>query len=105
MEFKVGETFSVSVTVDEDDICFESNSVFIEVCDSDATPAGRSYVDITTTVPASSIMVDDISLDPLGTLHASPLCSLPPFPLSVIICRLLHVMICLRGVCLTVWTP
>jgi len=46
------------------------------VCDSDATPARRSYVDIATTMPASSVMVDDVHLDPLGTLHASPSCSL-----------------------------
>ena len=33
------------------------------------------------TVPASSDVVDDVSLDPLDTPYASPLCSLPsPFP-------------------------
>jgi len=53
-------------------VSIESDGVFIEMCDSDVTPAGRSYVDIVTTVPASSVMVDDVSLDPLSTLHASP---------------------------------
>ena len=28
-EFKVGETFSVGISVDEDDFCYESDSVFI----------------------------------------------------------------------------
>jgi len=43
----------------------------------DATPTGRSYVDVVVTVPTSSIMVDNLSLDPLDIPHASPLCSLP----------------------------
>jgi len=47
------------------------------VHDFNATLAGRSYVDVVITVPASPDMVDSISLDPLDTLHASPACSLP----------------------------
>jgi len=67
------------VRVDEDDIYFESDNIFIKVRDFDATPAGRSYADITITVPASPVMVDDVSLGPLDTPHASRLWSLP-FP-------------------------
>ena len=66
--------------MDEDDICFDSNNVLIEVHDSVATPIGMSYVDVEITVPASSVMDDDVALDPLNTTHASPLCSLPPPP-------------------------
>ena len=66
--------------MDEDDICFDSNNVLIEVLDSVATPIGMSYVDVEITVPASSVMDDDVSLDPHNTTHASPLCSLPPSP-------------------------
>jgi len=72
MEFKAGETFSVRVNVDEDDICFELDSVFIEVCDSDGTPAGRSYMDIATTVPTSSAMVNHVSLEPLWHIPSFP---------------------------------
>jgi len=80
-EFELGETLSVNASVDEDDSCFDSNNVLIEVHDSVATPIGMSYVDVEITVPASSVMDDDVSLDPLDTPHASPLCSLPsPFP-------------------------
>ena len=98
-EFMASETFSVSLSVDEDDICFKSDSVFIKVRDSDATPAGRSYVNVAITVPASSVMVDNVSLDPLGTLHASPSCSLPSLSpkrsnLSLVACHdlsLIHI--------------
>ena len=45
--------------------------------DSDAIVAGMSYVDVVLTVPASSVMVDNASPDPLDTPHTSPLCSLP----------------------------
>jgi len=41
------------------------------------TLAGMSYVDVVITVPTSSVMTDDVSLDPLDTPHASSLCSLP----------------------------
>jgi len=47
------------------------------VRDYDAAPAGRSYVDVVITVPTSSVLVGDVSLESLGTPHASPLCSLP----------------------------
>ena len=40
MEFKVGDTFTVNPSVDEDDACFDSDSVSIEVREFDATPAG-----------------------------------------------------------------
>jgi len=76
-EFEVGETFTVNSGVDEDDICFDSDSALIEVRDYDATPVGRSYVDVVITMPTSFVMTDDVSLDPLDTPHASPLCSLP----------------------------
>jgi len=75
-EFEVGEIFIVNASVNENDACYDSGSVSIEVRDYDATPAGRSYVDVVT-VPTSSVMVDNVSLDPLDTPHASPLCSLP----------------------------
>jgi len=76
-DFKVGEIFSVNASVDEDNIYYESGSVFIEVRNSDATLAGMSYVDVVITVPASFDMVDNISPDPLETFHVSPSCSLP----------------------------
>jgi len=38
-----------------------------------------SYVDVVTTMPTRFVMVDDVSLTPLDTPHASPLCS-PPSP-------------------------
>ena len=79
-EFDVGETFTVNASVDEDDACYDSNSVSIEVHDSDAIVAGMSYVDVVLTVPTSSVMVDYVSLDPLDTPHAFPLCSLPSPP-------------------------
>ena len=58
-EFDVGETFTVNASVDEDDACYDSDNGSIEVRDYDATPTGRSYVDVVITVPTSSIMVDD----------------------------------------------
>ena len=69
-EFEVGETFSVNASVDENDICYESDNVFIEVHDSHATPAGRSFGDVVVTVPAGTDVVDNISPDPLHTFHA-----------------------------------
>jgi len=51
------------------------------VRDYDATPVGRSYVDVVAIVLTSSVMVGNVSLDPLDTPHASPSCSLrPPSP-------------------------
>jgi len=79
-EFEVGETFSVNASVDENDICDESDNVFIKVHDFSATLVGKSYVDIVVTVPASLDMVDNISPDPLDASHVSSSCSLPPFP-------------------------
>jgi len=76
-EFEVGETFTVNASIEEDDACFDSDSVSIEVREFDATPARRSYVDVVISVPASCVMVADVSLDSLDAPHASPLCSLP----------------------------
>jgi len=76
-EFKVDGTFNVSVSVDEDDICYESDSIFIEEHESDAVLTGRSHMDVVTVEPTSPDIIDDISHDPLDTLHASPVCSLP----------------------------
>jgi len=76
-EFEVGETFTVNAGVDEDDVCYDSDNILIEVHDFDATVRGMSYVDVVITVPASFDMVDDMSPDPLDIFHASPLCSLP----------------------------
>jgi len=36
-EFEVGETFTVNASVDEDDDCYDSNSVSIKVYDSIVT--------------------------------------------------------------------
>jgi len=102
MKFEIGETFTVNASVDEDDVCYDSENVLIEVHDFDATLAERSYVDVMITMPASSDMVDNISTDPLVTLHASPSCSLPSPSLSVITCYFLNIMLCLRGKRLTV---
>ena len=76
-ESKVGEIFSVTTSVDEDNICFDSNNVALEVLDSIATPAGRPCEDVMIIVPTSSYIIYNISHDPLDTLHASPSCSLP----------------------------
>ena len=76
-EFEVDETFTVNASVYEDDDCYDSDSVSIEVHDSVVTFARMSYVDVVLTVPTSSVMTDDVPLDPLDTQHASPLCSLP----------------------------
>jgi len=76
-EFKVGEIFSVTESIDEDDICFDSSNVVLEVHDSVATLAGRPYEDVMITVPTSSDIIYNISHDPLDTLHASRSCSLP----------------------------
>jgi len=76
-EFEVGETFSVHASVDKNDICCESDNVFIKVHDSDAAPVGRSYTDVVVTVLAGPDMVDNISPDPLDRFHAPSSCSLP----------------------------
>jgi len=76
-EFKVGETVSVNSSVDEDDICYELENVFIKVHDSDATPVGRSYGNVVVTMLPGPDMVDNISPNPLDTFYASSSCSLP----------------------------
>jgi len=91
-EFEMGETFIINANVDEDDVCYDSDSLFIEVRDSDATLAGMSYVDVVITVPTSFDMVDDISPEPLDAFHASSPYSLPsPSPechnLSLVACH------------------
>jgi len=78
-DFEVGETFSVKTSVDEGDTCYESNNVFIEVHDFDATLAGRSYMDVMVIMPTSPDPIDIISPDPLAASHVSSSCS-PPSP-------------------------
>ena len=73
--FEIGETLSVRVSVDEEVACYDSDSSVLEVHDSDALVAGMSYVDVVLTVPTSSVMIGDVTLDPLYTSHASLLCS------------------------------
>ena len=67
---------------------------FIEVHDFDATLEGRLYVDAEVIVTTSPDVVENIppahlihSMFPLQVHHQI-------YPLSVIICHLLHVMIC-----------
>ena len=43
-EYEVCETFGVSTSVGEDDTCYESNNIFIDVYDFNATLTRRSYV-------------------------------------------------------------
>jgi len=106
-EYEVCETFGVSTSVGEDDTCYESNNAFIEVHDFDATLVGRSYEDIMVTVPASPDTVGNISTNPLMHSMLPFYADSPPLPLplSVVISRLLHVMICLRAKCLTMQKP
>jgi len=54
----------INTSVGEDDICYESDNVFIEVHDFNASLAGRTYVDVVVTMPASP---NNISPDPLDT--------------------------------------
>jgi len=97
MEFEVGETFIVNASVDEDDVCHDSDNDLIEVHDSDAALVGRSYGDVVVTMPASPYLVENVSPDHLDALHVSPSGSPPPLPLSAILYHSSHVMICLRG--------
>jgi len=92
MKFEVGETFGVSTSVDEDDTCSESGDVFIEVHDLYKTPTGTSCVDVAVAGAASLDLVNNISPNPLDTLHASSSCSPPSLPLSIVICCLLILM-------------
>jgi len=95
-EFEVGETFIVTASVDEDDIYYESDNVFIEAHDFYATHARKSYVDVMITVPASPDMVDNISPDPLMHPVLPLYAHYPPLSLNATICRLLLIMMCLR---------
>jgi len=76
-EFEVGATFIVNASVDADDACYDSDSLFIEVPDSDAIVAGLSFVDVVSIVRTSFVLVANASPVPLDTPHASSLCSLP----------------------------
>ena len=76
----------------------------IEVHDSDAAPIGRSYGDIMVIMPASLDLVENMSSNHLDIWHAFLHVHYPTLPLSAIICHLLIFTICLRGMCLTVWT-
>lgn len=76
-EFKIGETFGVHTSVDEDDTCSESGDVFIEVYDLHETPTGTSCVDVVAARPISPNLVDNISTNPLDTFHFSSSCSPP----------------------------
>jgi len=93
-----------ALVIDEDDVCYDSASFSIEVHDFDAIVAGMSYMDVEITVQVSSVMDDDVSLDPHDTPHASHYVHCPLLPLTIIICPLLIFIICFRGMCLTVWT-
>ena len=63
-EFEIGETFTVNASVDEDDDCYDSDSVSIEVHNAVVTHARMSYVDVVLTMPTSSVMTDDVPLNP-----------------------------------------
>ena len=76
-EFEVGATFIVNASVDVDDACCDSDSIFIEVPNSDAIVVGLSFVDVVSIVPTSFVLVANASPVPLDTPHASSLCSLP----------------------------
>jgi len=75
-----------------DDICYELDNVFIEVHDLDATLVVRPYVDAEVTVTTSPNVVENISPDPLDTLHVSHSGSPPSFSpkchnLSLVACH------------------
>ena len=81
MEFKIGETFGIRASVDEDNNCYESGNAFIKVHNLDATLVGRSHIDVMVTIPTSSNLVDNMSPNPLNAFHALSSCSPPsPFP-------------------------
>jgi len=102
MEFEGGETFCVDASVNEDDMCCESDDAFIEVHDLDETLVDRSCVDAVVAVSYNPDLVDPISPDPLDIFHASLSCS-PPSP-SLECCDLyrLILMRCFRGMMLKV---
>ena len=64
-KFKVGETFGVDASVDEDDICCESDTVLIEEHNLDETLIERSCVDVVVTISPNPDHVDHVSLFPL----------------------------------------
>jgi len=70
--------------------------------DFDVTLVGRSYVEVMVTVLASPNLVDNISLDHLIHFMLSLHVHYLALPLSVIICHLLIIMICFKGMCLIV---
>jgi len=75
-KFEVGEIFYVDASVNENDICYVSEDVFIEVHDLDETLVRRSCMDVMVAVSPSLDLVDHVSPDPLDVSHASS-CSLP----------------------------
>ena len=79
-EFEIGETFGVSASVYEDDICCESSNIFIKVHDLHETFTGTSCVDVVVARPASPDYVNNIYPNPLDTFHPFSSCSLPPSP-------------------------
>ena len=102
-EFEVWWTFDIDASVNEDNKCYESGDIFIEVHDLDETLVGRSIMDVLVIVSPSSILVDLCILNSLDISHAFPSCSLP-FP-SYVIYHLLILMLCLRGMRLTALSP
>ena len=54
-------------------------------------------MDVVVVVSRSHDLVDHVSPNPLDIFHASPSCSLPSLPLSVVISQQLILMWCLRG--------
>ena len=57
-KFEVGGTFCVDASFDENDICCESNDVFIVVHDFNETLLGKSYVDVMVALSLSPDVVD-----------------------------------------------
>jgi len=76
MEFDVGDTLGIDTNFDEDDTCYESYHTFIKVYDFDMTLEGQLCVfdmtlDAEVTITTSPDVVENISPDPLDTLHVS----------------------------------
>jgi len=77
----VFETFSVSVSVNEDGTCYKSGDVSIEVHDLDETFVARSYVDAEVIVPPRLDLADHTSPDDLDTFQCFPfMFTTLPFP-------------------------
>jgi len=98
--FEVGETFGISASVDDDDTCSGSDNVFIKEHDLDATLVGRSYVDVV--ILFLSVLIWLIIYPPTTLIMLTFSVHYPPLCLSIVICYLLIIMICLRGMWLTV---